>query len=438
MPEGPSDYGRAEPPSRRSSDRRSYDSLPLPPEADGGRDQALSVTGSEPFIGSEYDQVFARVFDRISRLERTFERERQEAPGLVERLRPHPLPRQLLVVHNVARYHTAGLCEELLERSWTVRFDEPTRTRDLAELAVAVADSLDCENYGRRVVHDLRGRAWSHLGNSRRLVADLHGAAQALRQAEAHLAQGTGDTLEHGFLLRMRAALLRDHGRYDESESLVDQALDLYRTERFEHEIGMTLMAKGHLCGYRGDTQGEISYLREALPLVDLAREPRMKLVGVHNLASALHDLGRDTEAIALLIRWRFLYFEFGDRAFLLRLHWLEGLIAHALDRGELAEGALQEARRGFIELSLPFETALVSLDLALVYLESGKAREVAGLASEAVTLFRSRQIHREAVAGLLLFREAAQRDQVTVKLVRRLADFLQASRHDPELRFQE
>jgi tetratricopeptide (TPR) repeat protein len=379
--------------------------------------------------------MFERVFESISRLERTLERERQEAPGLLHRLVGQPLARQLLIVRNLDRYHTAGLCEEILERSWTVRFDEPERTRDLGELAVVVAEALDLETYGRCLVQDLRGRAWCHLGNARRIVADLRGAVDAFQIAEQHLAEGSGDKLERGFLLRTRAQLLLDQRRLEESETLVDQALDLYRAERADHEVGMTLIAKSHVRSIRGDTEGEISYLREALPMLDLAREPRSKLVAVHNLAYALHNRGRDAEAIAHLIRWRFLYFEFGDRAFLLRLHWLEGLIARGLERPELAEGALQEARRGFLELSLPYEMALVSLDLAELYLETGETGKVARLATEAAVFFQSRQIHRDALAAFLLLRDAAGRDQLTLGLVRKVGEFIEASRNDPAQR---
>lgn len=373
-----------------------------------------------------YDRVFERVFERVSRLERTLERERQEAPALLHRLKGRPLAHQLLIIRNLGRYHSLGVCEEILERSWLARFDEPARTLDLARLAVVVAESLDPETYGRCLVQDLRGRALCHLGNGRRILADLQGAAEAFLQAEKHLAQGSGDGREVGFLLRTRAQLLVDQRRFDESEALLDRALELYRAEQSEHEVGIVLMAKGHLCTHRGDDEGEIAYLEQALPLLDLVREPRMKLVGVHNLAHALHGLGRDAEALALLIRWRFLYFEFGDRAFLLRLHWLEGMISRALRRPELAEGALQEARRGFLELAMPYEMAGVSLELAELYLETGRTREVARLASEAVAFFQSRQIHRDALAALLLLRDAARRDEATIDLVHEIGDRLE------------
>ena len=398
--------------------------------ASEGASEGMSDAGA----GARYDPVFDRVYERISHLERTLRREREEAPGLVRRLIGQPLARQLLIVCNTGRFHTAGLCEQLLDRSWSLRFDEPAETRDLAELAVSVAEALDPESYGRCLVQDLCGRAWCHLGNGRRILADLRGAGEALQKAERYLAEGSGDTLERGFLLRTRAVLLLDQRRLDESEVLVDRALDLYRSERFDHEFGMALMAKSYVCSHRGDAEGEIVHLQEALPILDPAREPRLKLVGVHNLVSALHGLGRDAEALALLIRWRFLYFELGDQAFLFRLHWLEGMIARGLARPELAEGALQEARRGFIELSLPYEMALVSLDLAEVYLESGKTREVPRLASEAVAFFQSRGIHREALAALLLFQEASRRDRVTLGLVREVGERLEASRRGPEL----
>jgi len=251
------------------------------------------------------------------------------------------------------------------------------------------------------------------------------------------LREGSQDGLERGFWLRMKANLLADGRHFEGAEAHLDRALATYRAEGFQHETGMALLSKSHLRAFQDDAEGEIRFLREAFPLLDQSREPRVKLVAVHNLTSALHRLGRSPEALALLIRWRFLYFEFGDRTFLLRLHWLEGMIARDMGRHEMAEGALQEARKGFIQLSLPYEVALVSLDLSHLYLITGNLVEVQELASEMVTFFRSRGIAREAVAALLLFRDAARREQATVDLVERLADYMDRVRTNPKARFQ-
>jgi len=384
-----------------------------------------------------YGPLFDRVFDRIRRLEATLSREREHAPSLLQQVLPHPPARRMLMVRNSSRFSTVGFCETSLEAAWEARFDDPERSLSLADLAVAVADRLDGRRYDPRMVEDLQGRSWSHLANARRILADLEGAVEALRQADAHLQRGSRDGLERGFWLRMKANLLGDRGDLERAEALLDQALTIYRDEGFQHEMGMTLLTKSHFRESRDDTAGEIRCLKEAFPLLDQAREPRVKLVAVHNLAFALHRLGRNPEALALLIRWRFLYFEFGDRTFLLRLHWLEGTIARDMGRHEMAEGALQEARKGFIQLSLPYEVALVSLELCELYLVTGSLQEVRELASEMIAFFRSRQIAREGLAALLLFRDAVRREQASVDLVHRLADYLDRARQDPEARFQ-
>lgn len=382
---------------------------------------------------SSYELVFDRVFERVRQMERKLDRERRAAPALLARLAPHPLERQLILVRNSARFCTAGLCEVLLRQSWESRFDDPSRALEVAEVATAVAERLEMRDYGPVMVQDLQGRAWSHLGNARRLVSDLSGASEALEVAAKHLRDGSGGALERSFLLRMQAAVLRDYRRFDEAEVRVDQALALSRAEALEHEVGMALMAKSSLLGYRGDTEREIAYLQQAMSLIDPEREPRVKLIAIHNLAAALHKLERCREALALLVQWRFLYFQAGDRVFLVRLHWLEGQIGRDMGRFDLGEGALREAQRGFLELALPFEAAMVSLDLAVLYLQSGRAREVRELASEMMAFFHSRRIHREALAALRLFQEAVEQERATVGLVHEVSHLLDRAREDHE-----
>lgn len=384
---------------------------------------------------SSYALLFDRVFDRVRRLEDLLSREREGAPALLQELLPHPPARRLLMVRNSCRFATVGLCEVVLDTSWESRFEAPEETLSWAELATAITERLQELTYDRRMLEDLRGRAWIHVANARRCLADFNGAAEALRVADSHLQDGSGDALERGFWLRIKANLLGARKQVTEADALLDQAVSLYQEHGFEHELGMTLMARSHL--YRDDSEKEIRYLDKAFPLLDLSREPRAKLVAVHNLALALHDLGRNPEALALLVRWRFLYFEFGDRAFLLHLHWLEGIVARDMGRPEMAEGALEEARKGFLRLSLPYQAALVALDLSELYLKIGRSREVLELATEIHAFFRSRQIGREAIAALLLFREAAQEERATVDLVHRLADFLHRVQENPEARFE-
>jgi hypothetical protein len=71
----------------------------------------------------------------------------------------------------------------------------------------------------------------------------------------------------------------------------------------------------------------------------------------------------------------------------------------------------------------------MASLDLALLYLREGRTAEVQPLAAEMVALFESRDVHREALAAVHLFQEAAQREEVTAGVVREVAGRLEAAR---------
>jgi tetratricopeptide (TPR) repeat protein len=178
--------------------------------------------------------------------------------------------------------------------------------------------------------------------------------------------------------------------------------------------------------------------LRRALDLIDPQDDPRVFLAARHNLINALNESGRSREAFALLFHTRPLYLKAGDRMNLLKLRWLEGLVALGLQRIEQAEAAFREVRQAFIELDLSYDVALVSLDLAGTYTLQGRSADVRDIAEETLAIFQGHNIHREALAALLVFCSAARSDQAGIELVREVSEFLKRARNNPDLRFSQ
>lgn len=81
---------------------------------------------------------------------------------------------------------------------------------------------------------------------------------------------------------------------------------------------------------------------------------------------------------------------------------------------------------------------ALASLDLAFVYLEQGRSAELKGLAEELALIFEANDIHREALAALMLFQESVRQERVTSAYLVRLHKYLERSRHRPDLAFEK
>jgi hypothetical protein len=92
--------------------------------------------------------------------------------------------------------------------------------------------------------------------------------------------------------------------------------------------------------------------------------------------------------------------------------------------------------REAFIELGLDYDAALASLDLAGILIQQARTADVRRLAEEMLVVFASRDIHREAMAALLFFCQAAQAQNAGTALVQHVSDFLKRARTDPALRF--
>ena len=104
-----------------------------------------------------------------------------------------------------------------------------------------------------------------------------------------------------------------------------------------------------------------------------------------------------------------------------LRVAWLAARIAAGVGRKSEAIAGLQRVARRFKVLKHPYEAALSSLDLAVLWLEEGRTAEVRGLAVAMAWIFKAKGIQREALVALRHFRKAAERDAATADLACRV-----------------
>jgi tetratricopeptide (TPR) repeat protein len=394
-----------------------------------------------------YETVLDRVFSRIATEEAGIEVARRRADVLFEELMQHPPARQQLLVHNSARFRDRMLCERLLAASHDEGFREPARSEQLARIAVAVAERVadTCPEAAVEssspapsdALAGLRARAWAQLGNALRIGDDLEGAAAAFRSSDALVAAHPRlALLDKARIFDLKASLCKDRRHFAEAARLLDRVITIYQRLGQSNLTGRAFSQKALLQFHAGDREGCMVLLRRALELIDPHEDPRYFLSARHTLIMALVEDGKPREAFALLFHTRPLYLKMGDRMNLLRLRWLEGQVARGLNRLEQAETAFREVRGAFVELGLEYDAALVSLDLATVFAQQGRATEMRRLAEEMLAFFESNQILPEAMAAFLVFCNAARMEQAGLALVQEVAAFLKQARHTPDLRF--
>jgi tetratricopeptide (TPR) repeat protein len=386
---------------------------------------------------SSYDQAFNRMYETLRTKAADLERERRRAPELFAELATLRFGQQRLMVRNNDRFQIWGLAELLLERCRDAWNDDPNAAEDLASLALEVAESLTPETYGANFLNDLKAQAWAYIANSRRIRSDLRSVEQTFEIAQRLLDRGTGDPIERAQVLDFRASFLRDQRRFAEAIEVIDQAIATYREAEDSHLAGRSLAKKAIIFRDWRQPEKAIPVVEEAISLIDPSRDRRLVLSTQQNLLTYLTEAGRPWEARRLLPEVRRLAREIGGRLDLVRLRWAEGLIADGLGDFAGAERALLEARKEFVDRGIGYDAAMVSLDLAAVYLRRDRTEETKRLAAEMLPIFEAHDLHREALAALLMFQSATEKETVTLGLVREIGLYLDRARSRPRLRFE-
>jgi tetratricopeptide (TPR) repeat protein len=328
-----------------------------------------------------------------------------------------------------------GLCELLLAKSRELRHTDPAGMLQLADLARRAADRLDPAAEGDDQRTDMQARAWGELANAYRINDDFPQAEAAMACALDLRTQGTGDPLLYARIADLNASLLCDQRRFKEAFRMLDLAYAIHQRHSDGHEVGRTLILKGLYTGYAGKPEEGLQLLVQGLPMIDRARDSKLVFHTLHNILLFRVELGEYEAAQRQLQRMRPLYAEHAAWLDLVKLHRLEGEIAAGLGDLVTAEATFQQIRQDLDEAGHAYQASLVSLDLAGVWMREGRTAEVRGLVSEMVTTFRVLGAEREALSALHLLRDALERDQATLEILRLVGGILRRLQNEPATR---
>lgn len=351
------------------------------------------------------------------------------APELWAGLANLPFSKQLDEVEHNEELHLWALCQLLLKKSREATFNDPHRGVDLANLALRVVRHLG-EAYDPNWVMDLRARCFAYLGNARRVLGELRSAEDAFLKAEDCLARSATGSIEvRAEILAMKSSLRRAQRRLGDALSLVNEALSLHAKTGDVRQVGKLLLKKAKILEEGDDFQEAIKLLQETSAELDRQGEARLFSYARYNLLGTLTLAGAYEEASQLLPEVRDLFKASAQPLDLVRLRWAEGLIHLGLGRLGPAESAFREVREEFLAREMGYDAALVSLDLARLFVQEGCVDDLKRLAAELMPIFESRDVHREAIVTLLLFQRACEEERLTLDLVRKFATSLRRDR---------
>ena len=388
-------------------------------------------------LTAEEDAAYDAVLDRVARTARRYHRRLQARKAEVKRLGQILASGGIEAVHRLPRkVDQVALFEALLARSWSLRHHDTSLMEQFAWLALQQADNVDARVYGSEATFDLRCRAWAELGNAYRVGEKLEPAVWALGRAREVFELGTGDPALEIRVVELEASLAADRRQFRIARFKLSKVFQFYWRRGDEHQAGRTLILQGLYSGYAGEPEEGIRLLKKGLTLLNADLDPGLVYAALHNQLLFLIDCGRFREAKKFRVqRSRELSLS-QDRLNQVKLRWLDGRIDIGLGNYARARNTLAEVKKALQDDSLSYQVALASLDLTASLLILGKQAEAQEVALDAARTFISLGIDREALAAVVLLREAFEIGRATADFVQDVAAFLRRAEFDPDARF--
>jgi tetratricopeptide (TPR) repeat protein len=389
-----------------------------------------------PSILQAYDGPIDRAFSILAgtwnAAERTPERSRREAlvllvDGGLEALVDAP-----------SDLSGIPLFEALLERSWALRYEDPTQMVQLAHAAVLLASFLNEDALGAQRTADLCCRALTELANAYRVADELNRADKALGLAIEAFHRGTQEDLLGARFFTVFASQLAARRHFELACGALNIVAAACWRNGDDHLAGRALIMKGLFRGHSGKAQEAVLSIQQGLRTVDQARDPLLVVSATQSLGWFLADCGRFQEAQQALLDLRRRRLDVGGRITSLRLRWLEGHIQTGLGELTLAEEALREVRQGFEEAGLGYKAALAGLELGAVRFQQGDFASAEEIVLECADVFLSLRIGRELMASVLLVRQAAESRYLSLTSLRQVIDLLHKEERSPRARPQD
>lgn len=378
-----------------------------------------------------YDQSMDKVKARLDELQSMVKGASTVARAELVRLLALPAGHRL----GALRVANLPLAWSLLDESRSRFLSAPDESWELASLSLEVCDRVRGAAVPgepeHRLIVDPALVAHAHQANVLRIREDYRGADSLFASVVREVPESSGDPGMVAEIFFLLASLRKDQFRHLEAIACARRAATLYREIGDTHNLALALV-KVALVQYReGETDAALEALDEA-EAVGAAEGGELSdllyLTIQHNRALLHVDRGEvELARGAITPRQEELYRRMGAKAMELGLT-AEGLILAVTPASSRAEllglrsralellGVVRDrrAREGKIH-----DLVLYTLHMMAIYLDLEETEAVASMLAEIEPLLTHQELHTEALASLVLLRDAFQADALSAEALR-------------------
>lgn len=376
----------------------------------------------EPPSQSPYAQAFEGAVSLALLKASHLDDERREAQRDLDDLMaaaPEDWERRLRNDHT--RFRSRALAEQMLETCGDLVRKSPRSASRLAELVIEVVDRIPGATE-QTWAEELRVRAFAQQANALRVAGDLAAADATYRSIHAYLRENALELADlHPEVASLQASLRHSQGRTEEALESIDLAIRLSKVSGDTPVLARYLVARAEYLRCMDRLELAQEDLRSAINLLDPADDSHLVACAIGSQCLLLCQSGKADEAADLYATRSRLLEENEDAWVRATATFVRGAIANGLGDASQAEANFIEARDLYAESDQIFSASSVALDLAELYLETGRSSELMEIASWLGVLFDSNPHHQRATVALMLFQQASLAEQVTREAIQGL-----------------
>lgn len=338
-----------------------------------------------------------------------------------------------------SRFLGPHFAQLLLDKSQESIASSPDDAVHYAKLALVVVMRV----FNAQRDGELHVQVLAHVGNALR-AAGRFAEADTYFSAVRQVIVNRGLSENPALLARvddLEGSLRIDQRRLEKAEELLARSLILYgMADAPIPDRVRVLVNLGVVYQLQGNLAEAIDITTAALDsIAKVHGELKLSFAALYNLATFQVDLGSHQAAMRTLNDNRDIIESITEPLYLIRLIGLRGKISAA--RGDLAvaEEALLKTRDGFLAYgdAFAYDAAIVSLDLALLYAKQGRSADLHSTVASMIPIFQTNELHREALAAVLLLQDAVERERVPLALLHELTAYMRGAQRNPSLKFE-
>lgn len=327
-----------------------------------------------------------------------------------------------------------SLLELELDLAWSRRYSDPSaELKNLDNIAARLQNLAPLPD-----LVDLwttaTVRAQDYRANFLRILGRLDEAQVAFDATASYFAHGHLDVLAQARHLNLRSTLDSFRCNFSLAEERLDQSIAMFRDSTDFDSLAWALVDRANLDLELERYDSAAAFYERASRTAP--NHKHVQLASGHGRVHALAYANHATAAQRLFLELQPLYAELNEPTTLMKQAWLRGIVDRHLGLHDSALSAFHKARADAVRLSLPYDVALLDLDMAQTHLAAGDLAAACRAATLPLRFAVENNLNPSVQEALQILATAAAAGRMTLTLLATTATFLRRQQRDKSLKF--